>query len=470
MMRSSLAAPSTLLRACLSIALLVPRVVPAQGLDAINRARAAAATASQRNQQVDQQAQQATQQGTQKPASPAGSAPAGAPPQGGAAASAGNAPADAPAARRPLPKIQSSAAGPASAASIPVDLPNSHTVAKGETLWGISQRYLGDPYLWPELYRLNTEVVEDPRWIYPGEVLRLPGATAAAMPAAATVGALSVKAPPGAPVSVVDVRTEEPPGGATVFTEVRTVSGTAARAATIARTTPILKAGEFTSAPFVTAFGGPAWSGKITDALASSGVEYDRSDRAMQFAELVSINPPSGGPATIGQKYLVIRHGESVKGLGEVVVPTGVVEVEVLDKGRAPVARVKQIFEAIRPGQGLIPLERVRLDSLARPVPVLNGPMTSVMYVVGDPVLPSLQSYLVLGTKGLGTVRPGDVFTIVQGASKTSAGVTMPEEILATVQVVRVTPQAATAVITGTRKGGISAGMPARLSARMPTS
>ena len=62
------------------------------------------------------------------------------------------------------------------------------------------------------------------------------------------------------------------------------------------------------------------------------------------------------------------------------------------------------------------------------------------------------------------------VFTIVQSASKTSTGVTMPEEILATAQVVRVTPQAATAVITGTRKGGISAGMPARLSARMPTS
>ena len=58
----------------------------------------------------------------------------------------------------------------------PVTLPavNTYTVAKGDTLWAIAKKLLGDGSRWPEIHALNKDKVSNPNRIYPGQVLTIP--------------------------------------------------------------------------------------------------------------------------------------------------------------------------------------------------------------------------------------------------------------------------------------------------------
>ncbi|MHB8873921.1 MAG: LysM peptidoglycan-binding domain-containing protein [Myxococcaceae bacterium] len=46
-----------------------------------------------------------------------------------------------------------------------------HTVTKGDTLWDLSQRFLGSPWYWPKVWSYNPEIA-NPHWIYPGNLVR----------------------------------------------------------------------------------------------------------------------------------------------------------------------------------------------------------------------------------------------------------------------------------------------------------
>lgn len=74
-------------------------------------------------------------------------------------------------------------------------IPDVYTVRRGDTLWGVTGRYYGNPYEWPRVWSYNPEIT-NPHWIYPHDRIRLRGegeieqlpTTSVRAPARAAVG------------------------------------------------------------------------------------------------------------------------------------------------------------------------------------------------------------------------------------------------------------------------------------------
>ena len=51
--------------------------------------------------------------------------------------------------------------------------PTVYVVKKGDTLWGLSDRFMKDPFYWPDLWSRNPAKIVNPHFIYPGQKLKI---------------------------------------------------------------------------------------------------------------------------------------------------------------------------------------------------------------------------------------------------------------------------------------------------------
>jgi LysM domain len=227
----------------------------------------------------------------------------------------------------------------------------THIVQKGDTLWDLSGKYLGNPYAWPQIWELN-QWVKDPHWIYPGDPLIIDLARAVA-----TAG--------GVPEEVTNLQPDQ----------------RRADPSMVRRPEMGFSFQDFIQLPFVAPEGAEAHYKNLGAFTITSNKREDR--QYLGEGETVYFNGGTEQGVKAGDRFLILKTVQkqlmhpsiAKKLLGDVVQQIGVVRVT-LAQAKGSVAVIERSLDTVQVGERLVKFDeptniplKLRTD-LAEPVKV----------------------------------------------------------------------------------------------------
>jgi hypothetical protein len=394
------------------------------------------------------------------------------------------------------------AAAPVIAQAQGAPVPETHTVKKGDTLWDLAKTYFGDPLTWPQIYKMNTAVVEDPHWIYPGEVLRLAGQAPSAVPAAPAEPAAAVPAAPVAvaepkaaapaeaaaqpaapqpaePVAVAEAPMEAAGGGARPAgpiegdpTALFGKSNAQARSeqmlvAYAEKAYRPLRPGEFYSAGFLTENRNLPY-GKVLGRVTPEEVASLAPPTTVQQFAKVGIVPPKGASYQVGDSLLIAKRISSYSGYGDIIYPTGIAQVVEVGPTQVTAVVVNEFYR-VNNNQVALPLERFTPGGDQRAVPVANGIEAEVIQARTPDFLTEQQSVLFLNKGREDGVAPGDVFEVISTPVERYDAAATIAQPMAKLQIVRVGDHTSSGLVVHVYLANVKPGNHARQVAKLPS-
>jgi len=204
----------------------------------------------------------------------------------------------------------------------------THIVEKGDTLWDLSGKYLGNPYAWPQIWELN-QWIKDPHWIYPGDPLII-DLTRAVATADSVPGAVSDLQP--------DRRRADP--------------------SALRRPELGFSFQDFIQLPFFAADGAEAHYKNQGAFTLTANRSEDR--RLLAEGETVYMNGGSEQGVKVGDRFLILKtvarkvhHPITKHKLGDVVQQVGVIRV-VTPQSKGSVAIIERCLDGVEVGDHLV--------------------------------------------------------------------------------------------------------------------
>ena len=359
------------------------------------------------------------------------------------------------------PQGVSAAQQPAAAPRTMGAPPETHTVQRGETLWDLAKQFLGDALLWPELYRLNTNVVEDPHFIFPGEELRFapagPDTATARTPTDAGVPRFK-PSPSGNPFE-----------GPTIFAA-RNMAGVSASTLRLRNEEAYrsVRVGEHVSAGFLTE-GEQLNAGRLLGNVRTASISRLTATTSATLFSDVAVSPPPCDTLQPGDTLLAYELPRRIDPWGDVVRPTGLLRVTAVgDPGDNVRVQVIAVYQAITSGQLVMrvpPFEPTNDRSVA----VDSGGVTGSVIAMRDPhELVAFQDVLFLDRGQEDSVHLGDIFQ-VSGTTTAASGIGRVVQNEVKLLIVYLRPHTSTGIVIQIDRPDLQPGSTALQIRRMPS-